>query len=284
MVLFENGTITGFGDNIYGKIAGIEFYTNWSETPVGKLSGVQKISTQDSFSIALFDNGTITGWGNNAFGQTSGTTGNVSSWSQTPLSNLSGLIDINAGGSFALALLENGTITGWGNDYYSQVSSGLNLTGVIKISAGGAHSIALLNNGKVTGWGDNTFGQALDGNNLNNIIDISAGLDHNLALLSNGRVTGWGNNTHNQALGGSGLVNIQSISAGGSHSLAIINNKNVVGWGLNTSGQIINFIYQPISNNMIYENMTFSKSNNLILLFFYFVRKLSHFFVKIHCA
>ena len=266
LVLFENGTITGFGDNAYGKIAGTEFYTNWSETPVGKLSGVQKISTQNSFSIALFDNGTVTGWGNNSFGQTSGTTGDVLSWSQTPLANLTGIVDINAGNAFALALFDNGTITGWGNDYYGQISGGLNLTGVISISAGTTHSIALLANGRVTGWGDNFYGQALGGNNLDNIIDISAGWDHNLALLSNGRVTGWGDNTHNQALGGSGLVNVQSISAGGSHSLAIINNRNVVGWGLNTSGQIVNFTYQPISNNMIYENLTFSKSENIKMI------------------
>jgi len=263
LVLFKNGTITGFGDNNYGKIAGTDYYTDWNETPVGKLSGVQKISTQSSFSIALFDNGTITGWGNNSFGQTSGTTGDVSSWNQTPLSNLNGIIDINAGSSFGLALLNNGTITGWGNDYYGQASNGLNLTGVIKISAGSAHSIVLLANGKVTGWGDNTYNQALGGNNLNNIIDISAGWDHNLALLSNGRVTGWGNNTYNQALGGSGLVNVQSISAGAFHSLAITSNKNVVGWGLNTSGQIVNFTYQPISNNVIYENKIFSKTNDL---------------------
>ena len=263
LVLFEDGTITGFGNNSYGKIAGTEYYTNWNQTPVGKLSGVQKISTQSSFSIALFDNGTITGWGNNSFGQTSGTTGDLSSWNQTPLSNLSGVIDINAGSSFGLALLNNGTITGWGNDYYGQASSGLNLTGVTSISAGAAHSIALLANGKVTGWGDNTYNQALGGNNLNNIIDISAGWNHNLALLSNGRVTGWGDNTYNQALGGSGLVNVQSISAGGYHSLAVISNKNVVGWGLNTSGQIVNFTYEPISNNTIYENITFSKSDNI---------------------
>jgi alpha-tubulin suppressor-like RCC1 family protein len=263
LVLFENGTITGFGDNNYGKIAGTDYYTDWNETPVGKLSGVQKISTQSSFSIALFDNGTITGWGNNSFGQTSGTTGDVSSWNQTPLSKLTGVIDINAGNSFGLALLNNGTITGWGNDYYGQASNGLNLAGVIKISAGSAHSIALLANGKVTGWGDNTYNQALGGNNLNNIIDISAGWDHNLALLSNGRVTGWGNNTYNQALGGSGLVNVQSISAGAFHSLAITSNKNVVGWGLNASGQIVNFTYQPISNNVIYENKIFSKTNDL---------------------
>lgn len=266
LVLFENGTVTGFGDNSYGKIAGTPYYTNWNETPVAKLSGVQKISTQNSFSIALFDNGTVTGWGNNTFGQTSGTTGNVSSWSQTPLANLSGIIDINAGNSFALALLDNGTITGWGNNFNNQISNAFNLTGVISISAGTAHSIALLANGKVTGWGDNSYGQALGGSSLNNIIAISAGWEHNLALLSNGRVTGWGDNTYNQALGGSGLVNVQSISAGGNHSLAIIGNKNVVGWGLNTSGQIVNFTYQPISNNMIYENKTFSKSENIKML------------------
>jgi len=266
LILFENGTITGFGDNSYGKIAGIPSYTDWNQTPVGRLSGVQKISTQNSFSMALFNNGTITGWGNNSYGQTSGTTGNVSSWSQTPLSNLTGIVDINAGNSFGLVLFNNGTITGWGANTYGESLSGLYLTGVSSISAGATHSLALLNNGQVTGWGDNTSGKALGGNNLTGVIEISAGWDHNLALLSNGKITGWGDNTYNQALGGNNLNNVNGISAGGFHSLVVLNNKNVTGWGLNSQNQIINFNYEPPMNNIIYENKTFLKSENLKMI------------------
>jgi alpha-tubulin suppressor-like RCC1 family protein len=266
LVLFENGTITGFGDNSYGKIAGVPSYTDWNQTPVGKLSGVQKISTQNSFSMALFNNGTITGWGNNSYGQTSGTTGNVSSWSQTPLSSLTGIVDINAGNSFGLVLFNNGTITGWGADTYGEVSSGLYLTGVSSISAGTTHSLALLNNGRVTGWGDNTSGKALGGNNLTGVLEISAGWDHNLALLKNGKVTGWGDNSYNQALGGNNLNSVSGISAGGFHSLAILNNKNVTGWGSNSQNQIINFNYEPPMNNIVYQNETFLKSENLKMI------------------
>lgn len=266
LVLFENGTITGFGDNIYGKIAGVPSYTDWNQTPVGRLSGIQKISTQNSFSMALFNNGTITGWGNNAFGQTSGTTGNVSSWSQTPLSNLTGVVDISAGNSFALALFNNGTITGWGSDAFGESSSGLYLTGVSGIAAGAIHSLALLTNGRVTGWGDNTSGKALNGNSLTGVIQISAGWDHNLALLANGKVTGWGYNDYNESLGGNNLTNVSDISAGGLHSLAILNNKNVTGWGSNAQNQIVNFNYEPIPNNIIYENKTFLRSENLKMI------------------
>jgi len=259
LLLFEDGTISGFGNDIDGVAS--SFYTNWNETPVGKLSQVSKISTQNSFSMALFNNGTITGWGNNSFGQASGTTGNVSSWSQTPLSKLTGVININAGNSFGLALLNNQTVTGWGNDFYGQASSGLNLTGVINISAGESHSLALLANGKVTGWGDNTYGQALGGNNLTGVIDISAGWDHNLALLSNGKVTGWGDNSYGQALNGNSLTGATGISAGKNHSLVILNNKNVTGFGSSTGIKFIN--YEKISNNIIYKTTKFSKSENL---------------------
>ena len=266
LVLFENGTITGFGDNSYEKIAGVQSYTDWNQTPVGKLSGVQKISTQSSFSMALFNDGTITGWGNNDFGQTSGTTGNVSSWSQTPLSNLTGIININAGNAFALVLFNNGTITGWGANDAGEVSGGLNLTGVYNIKAGANHALGLLNNEKVTGWGDNTSGKALGGNNLTGVIDISVGLNHSLALLKNGKVTGWGDDTYGQALGGNNLTGVTAISAASDYSLAILNNKNVTGWGLNSQNQIINFYYEAIPNNIIYENKTFLRSENLKMI------------------
>lgn len=261
LVLFEDGTVTGFGDNEYGKAAGISNYTGWNQTPVGKLSSVQKISSKNTFSIALFNNGTITGWGSNFFGQTSGTTGNVSSWSQTPLSKLTGVININAGNSFGLALFNNGTITGWGNNFYGQASGGLNLTGVINISAGSSHSLALLGNGKVTGWGDNTYNQAFGGNDLTGVRDISAGWDHNLALLSDGKITGWGDNAYGKALNGNNLTGASGISAGKNHSLVILNNKNITGFGSSTGISLIN--YEKISNNIIYEKITYLKSENL---------------------
>jgi alpha-tubulin suppressor-like RCC1 family protein len=75
---------------------------------------------------------------------------------------------------------------------------------VKQISAGGYHSLALLENGTVRGWGSNTS-EALMGPGFflgqsvtpdfggKRVIQINAGRFHSLALLEDGTVKAWGN-------------------------------------------------------------------------------------------
>lgn len=154
-------------------------------------------------------------------------------------SNLSGVSGVSVGSGHALALFDTKTITGWGNNTYSEALGGNSLTGVSQISAGGIHSLALLDNRKVTGWGNDTFGQATNGNNLTGVIQIAAGYGHSLALLDTKKITGWGDNTYDQAKGGSNLTGVIQIAAGKSHSLALLQNNKITGWGLNTSNQAL---------------------------------------------
>jgi alpha-tubulin suppressor-like RCC1 family protein len=148
-------------------------------------------------------------------------------------------VSMSAGGRntyHSLAVLLNGTITGWGDDTYGQISQGYGLTGVVKVNIGESYSLALLNNGRVTGWGDNTYNRATGGNNLTGVIDISAGWRHSLALLNNGTVVGWGDNTYGQVSAGNILTGVKVISAGDIFSLAVLNNGNVTGWGNDNHG------------------------------------------------
>jgi len=244
LALLKNKKITGFGNNAYGRIAGITlndsnniFTGDWNSSPVGILTGVIDLAIGPDFAFALLDNNRITGWGNNTYGQVSSGL------------NLTGVNKVSAGSAHAIALLKNNKVTGWGNDDYGQVSQGLNLTGVSGISAGSYHNLAILiNSGKITGWGNDDYGQVSQGLNLTSGIEISAGKFHSLAVLKSGNIiTGWGydylnqltklhNITKNISLNASSFID---ISAGYGHVLGILNTSGkVTGWGNDDYGQV----------------------------------------------
>ena len=56
--------------------------------------------------------------------------------------------------------------------------------GGLKITCGYYHSLALTEDGTVIGWGDNNFGKRTIPPGLKNVKAISAGSDFSLALLS----------------------------------------------------------------------------------------------------
>jgi hypothetical protein len=263
LILLENGKITGLGYdsagetflgrkltgvldlalgyqhaiaklNISGKISGWGHDFYYQSSKGNNLTGVLKVVAGDYHTLALLNNGKITGWGANNYGQVAITTGFndrfgafTGNWSSSPLFSLSNVIDISAGNNFSLALLSgngySGFVTGWGNNSYRQLASGLNLTGVTKISAGTNYALAILNKDqRVTGWGNNFYGQNLSGRNLTGVSSISAGQFHSLAIISKDqRVTGWGYNNDGQTLSGQNLTGAKQVSAGDFQSVAV---------------------------------------------------------------
>jgi hypothetical protein len=91
-----------------------------------------------------------------------------------PVSGLSSVTALAAGGGHALALLGNGTVMAWGNNIWGQVGDGTTtnrdlpvqvsgLSGVVAIASGRAFSLALLKDGTVMAWGNNKYAQLGDG-------------------------------------------------------------------------------------------------------------------------
>ena len=136
-----------------------------------------------------------------------------------------------SGGSFTVALMDNGTVWTWGSgnlgdgtssaSYYPvQVVTSVSSTGertyldnIVSIAAGNTHALALDANGRVWTWGSNGSGQlgrsgstnvaaevsiVGDTDDSTNIIAIAAGKEHSLALTSDGRVYAWGLNNYGQ--------------------------------------------------------------------------------------
>ena len=270
----NRGVVTGWGDNTEGQLtnnlnynnANGQFTGNWSNTTLGKLNNVKKISTNYLHTLAILSDNTITGWGPNDEGQAVGTTGYNDSnylftgnWSDTPVSKITNASGISAGAYHSIALLNNKTVTGWGDNSSGQALGGNNLTNIIGISAGGYHSLAIknINNGTITGWGDNDYFQSSSGNNLTGVRMVSAGHFHSFALLNNGKVTGWGWNDDGQVAGTTNLNNtdgiftgnwnntpvgqltgVKSIHAGWFHTLALLESNKITGWGFNNVGQL----------------------------------------------
>ena len=91
---------------------------------------------------------------------------------------------------------------------------------VIQISAGSNHSLALLDDGSLVGWGRNRYGQSPP-THPGPFAAVSAGGNHSLALAHDGTVTAFGDNTSGQTSVPSGLSGIVAISAGWVHSAAV---------------------------------------------------------------
>jgi alpha-tubulin suppressor-like RCC1 family protein len=144
---------------------------------------------------------------------------------------------ISAGNFYSLALKNDGTVVGWGQNDYGQATSPAGLSGVIAVAAGRHHSLALKNDGTVVGWGYNYFSQTTIPAGLSGVIAVAAGHFHSLALKNDGTVVAWGDNNYGQAKIPAGLSGVIAVAAGGLYSLALKNDGKVVGWGRNDDGQ-----------------------------------------------
>jgi len=124
------------------------------------------------------------------------------------------------------------------------------LTNVSLIAAGNGHALAVRNDGTMVGWGNDNYGQATGPARINsdrilnreaatNIIALSAGSGFSLALRRDGTVLGWGAAhegrinplTKREPL--SSLTNVVAINSKGAYALALKQDGTVVlCWGV----------------------------------------------------
>jgi alpha-tubulin suppressor-like RCC1 family protein len=202
--------------------------------------------------------------------------------SETPLytptvPSTSTITRIGAGRDHSLVLAGDGSISGWGANFYGQLGDKTNhdqnvpvhlskLLAASAVSGGEYHTLAIVD-GLVYGWGANDYSQLGSATqqqfntpiqipNLTGIGAVAGGHIHSLALTQDGAVWGWGNNSYGQ-LGngqlsntGTGMVDqiipvkaehlsdFLQIAAGGVHSVSLDTNGTVWTWGANNYGQL----------------------------------------------
>jgi len=288
--LISDGTVTCWGSNGDGQLGDGSNTTSYVPVAVagGALTNktVTDITAGGDHTCALISDGTVTCWGYNnggRLGDGSTTSRNV------PVAVTGGALtdktvtDITAGGSHTCALISDGTVTCWGDNFNGQLGDGSNTNSnlpvavaggaltdktVTDITAGAYHTCALISDGTVTCWGDNYNGQLGDGSNTNSnlpvavaggaltdktVTDITADAYHTCALISDGTVTCWGRNYYGQlgdgsntnrnlpvAVAGGALTDktVTDITAGAYHTCALISDGTVTCWGDNYSGQL----------------------------------------------
>jgi alpha-tubulin suppressor-like RCC1 family protein len=245
LALLSDGTVRAWGGNSDGQLGdGSRGEPSDVPVPVSGLSGVTAVAAGERDSLALLSDGTVVAWGENQNGELGDGVKGEPSDVPVPVSGLSGVTAIAAGGRSNLALLGDGTVVAWGSgtDVPVPVSG---LSGVTAVASGGNFCLALLSNGTVKAWGGNVGGELGDGGSFNEnavvpvqvsgltrVMAVAAGGHDGFALLSNGTVMAWGENEFGQ-LGDdattqsnvpvpvSGLGGATAIAGGGDHSLAV---------------------------------------------------------------
>lgn len=208
--------------------------------PVPGLRHVQGVAAgDDGHGLALTRGGHVWAWGNNEVGQLgdgSNTNSDVPvrvcapgspapAAGQECLRRLSAVASISASYDDSFALLRNGTVVAWGENYEGRLGDNSTanssdpvmvcalgetaypckrpLRGVVAVSPAGDDTLALLRSGTVVAWGGNKIGELGDGSTtasnvpvavsgLTHVEAIAAGSAGGMALSSEGTVMDWG--------------------------------------------------------------------------------------------
>lgn len=229
----QSGRVECWGSNIAGQLGNGTTTDSFIPVAVSGLSTATAVTASrgrlvDRYghTCALLAAGTVQCWGLNSAGQL-GTGTTVDSTIPANVPGLSGVTvtAVEAGGWHTCALLSNGTVRCWGDNFFGQLGIDpamatnspspvaiADLTNVRAIAAGVVHTCALISGGTVKCWGANGQGRLGDGlpvnlssstavivpvtvTGISTAIAIAAGRAHTCVILSSGAVRCWGDNS-----------------------------------------------------------------------------------------
>ena len=232
-VLLGNGSVSCWGDNHYGELGDGTTVAHIRPTQTSSLGTDRTavaIAAGWSHTCAILDDGTVSCWGSNYWGQLGdGTTTDRLTPTQTvSLGTDRTAVAISAGGTHTCAILDDGSVSCWGSNYFGSLGTGSNDAVIptqisnldnnktaVAIDAGDRHTCVILDDGSVSCWGYNNYGQIGDGTtNQRNTptqtvslgtertaVAISAGYAHTCVILDDGSVSCWGRNEGLNRLG-----------------------------------------------------------------------------------
>ncbi len=269
--------VAAWGGGANGELGNGNTKNEPAFVPVSELTYASSVAAGGNFALGLLGGGTVEAWGSNSEGQLGIGKSAGEQEQPVPVSSLSGVEAVAAGGENALALLAGGSVETWGSntDGVEGSSTPKAVPGISEAAAVAAGSedrkasnavneLALLASGEVYAWGngeDGQLGDGQEGKTANSVtpvkvlglpekvIAISAGGGQNLALLANHTVVAWGENNQGQLGIGSyknqdlpvripGLEDVVAISAGYADSLALLANGTVMAWGDDGEGEL----------------------------------------------
>ncbi len=168
LILQDDGDVYACGTNTLAE-CGVGYaggtIKDYTQVPI---SNVIMISAGGAGGLALKDDGTVWAWGANSLGQCGNTVADELSGFTVPV-QVKGLLNItmiSAGPGWNLALRSDGTVWGWGSNYYGEIGNTVSkqnpvpvqisgLSNIQKIFAGADASFAIDKTGTLWGWGSN---------------------------------------------------------------------------------------------------------------------------------
>jgi alpha-tubulin suppressor-like RCC1 family protein len=228
VALKHDGTVVAWGDNTYGQLGNGDVSGTDQLTPVAVtgLTNVVAISAGFYHSAAVKADGTVWTWGLDNVGQLGNDSAHTDSAVPVQVSPLAGARRVDCGAYFCLALMQDGTVRGWGHNYLGELGDTTqierpqpvvvpNLWDIVALAPGSGFSLALRSDATVWATGQNNAGQ---------LGDNTTTTRYNFA-----QVTGFTYGTLTPIL--------NAIAAGEDHSIARWG-EPTWGWGKNTNGQV----------------------------------------------
>ena len=160
MALKADGTVWTWGDSSNGR-TGPHGTSSSVPVQVRGLSGIVGIEAGWGYSAyAIRSNGQVYGWGRNYYGELG--TGSATPASVTTpqlITGLSGIVDLRAADTSAIALNSSGQVFQWGgSDLPAPIAAVPGVVGAVAIGADGVNNananFAVLGSGAVMTWGD----------------------------------------------------------------------------------------------------------------------------------
>lgn len=231
--ILKDGTVKAWGRNDKNQL-GDGSFTNRYEPVTIDIKNVVQIAGGREFTAALTSDGEVYTWGDNSCGQLGYGYFYGNQGTPKKVEGLSNVVKLAVGKNTAYALLEDGTVYGWGENYDGQLGLDHNqhqnkptwiptLVDIVDISTGGSSTLALVSDGTVWGLGNNSQGAT------------------GVAV---------GHYSHWLPHKTQGITNGIAVITGDGHSAVMLEDSSVVIFGANPLGQLglrhNNNVYYPV--------------------------------------
>lgn len=263
VALMDDGSVAAWGKNGAGQLGDGTRIARIAPDLVRGLVGVTALAVGMSHCLALRDDGSVLAWGSNGKGELGDGT-LTERWMPVPVVGLRApVIAIAAGVRHNLAVLSDGQVVAWGENFTGELGSGMDdrsprptplpvrdLSGpAVAVAGGSGMSAALMDDGSVQCWGGSIYRsnppQTIAGI-PGSTISVAATSDNVLALQADGSVWTWSpERTPGAASGPASPVqgleeDVEAIASGTGVALALRSDGSVLAWGRNSKGQLGN--------------------------------------------